>query len=96
MANKVRIRRPASMLFDAMNNCHITGEHKNVIIVFKKENWEKDYPEESRSYRSYSDQWGWDFTKLGRCRLGSCLDGTDNNVRLDYYDWEIDYWYWED
>ena len=87
-------RFPASTLFDEMNKCHETGNHRVAVIVFFQKNWKKEYSEESRSYTSHSDQWGWDFTKSGRCRLGSCLDGTDNNVRLDYYDWEVESWYW--
>lgn len=83
-------------LFDEMNKCNQTGQHKVAIIVFKSSNWPgKNYPEISRSYRSYSGQWGWDYSKMGNCRIGDCLDGTDNGVRLDYYNWEIESWYWE-
>ena len=81
-------------LFDEMNKCHETGNHRVAVIVFKQSNFKKEYSEESRSYSSHSDQWGWDYSKSGNCRLADCLDGTDVDVRLDYYDWEIDYWYW--
>lgn len=83
------------ILFDEMNKCHETGNHRTAVIVFKQSNFTQEYSEESRSYRSYSDQWGWDYSKLGNCRLADCLDGTDNGVRLDYYDWEVEFWYWE-
>ena len=89
-------KQSASTLFDEMNKCHETGSHRTAVIVFKQSNFNQEYSEESRSYESYSDQWGWDFTKMGRCRVGNCLDGTDQGVRLDYYDWEIEYWYWRD
>ena len=82
-------------LFDEMNKCHETGNHKTAVIVFKQSNFTQEYSELSRSYRSHSDQWGWDYTKLGRRRSGDCLDGTDKGVRLDYYDWEVECWYWE-
>lgn len=83
-------------LFDEMNKCNQTGQHKVAIIVFKSSNWPgKNYSEISRSYRSCSGQWGWDYSKMGTCRIGNCLDGTDNGVRLDYYNWEIESWYWE-
>ena len=88
------VRFPASTLFDEMNKCHKTGNHKVAVIVFSQSNWEKEYSEVSRSYSSHSDQWGWDYEKLGRCRIGDCLDGSDNDVRLDWYDWEIESWYW--
>lgn len=83
-------------LFDEMNKCHETGNHRTAVIVFKQSNFNKEYSEESRSYRSHSDQWGWDYTKLGNRRSGDCLDGTDKGVRLDYYNWEVEYWYWEE
>lgn len=89
-------KTPASELWDAMNQCHVTGKHRTAIIVFKQSNWDKPYSELERSYSSYSDQWGWDSNKMGHCRLGNCLDGIDKDVRLDYYNWEVEYWYWKD
>lgn len=88
-------RFSASTLFDAMNECHKIGEHKTAIIVFAQSNWDTPYPEESRSYSSYSDQWGWDYSKMGNSRIGNCLDGTDMGVRLDWYDWKVECWYWK-
>lgn len=91
-----RVKQPASTLFDAMDNCNIMGEHKTAIIVFSQENWpNRDYSEQSRSYRTYSNQRGWDYSRAGSCRFGDCLDGTDHDVRLDWYNWKIEYWYWE-
>lgn len=89
-------RFKASTLFDEMNKCHETGKHKTAIIVFAQSNFTQPYSEESRSYSSYSDQWGWDYTKMGHCRLGSCLDGSESGVRLDWHNWEVEYWYWKD
>lgn len=87
---------PASTLFAEMNKCHQTGKHRTAVIVFKQENFLEEYSELSRSYESYSDQWGWDYTKLGRRRSANCLDGTEDNIRLDYDNWEVEYWYWKD
>lgn len=89
-------RYPASTLFDAMNECHVTGKHRTAVIVFSQENFKTEYSELSRSYSSNSNQWGWNYSKIGRCRLGNCLDGTENGVRLDYYNWKIECWYWKD
>ena len=87
---------PADTLFDEMNKCNETGNHRTAIIVFKASNWpDQDYSEECRSYRSPSGQWGWDYSKMGTCRVGDCLDGSDPCVRLDWMGWEVDYWYWE-
>lgn len=88
-------KRDAREIWDAMNECHITGKHRMAVIVFKQSNFKDEYSVESRSYRSYSDQWGWDYDKMGNCRLGDCLDGTETGVRLDWYNWDIEYWYWE-
>lgn len=87
---------PSSTLFDEMNRCHETGHHRTAVIVFSSSNWpDKNYSLESRSYASHSNQWGWGYHYLGRRRLGSNLDGTDQNIRLDQYNWDIEYWYWK-
>lgn len=65
------------------------------VIVFSSDNWKKEYSLESRSYATFSDQWGWDWSKMGHCRIGYALDGTDG-CRLDYSDWEVDYCYFID
>lgn len=83
-------------LFEAMNRCHETGKHRTAIIVFAQSNFTTEYSELSRSYESPSDQNGWNYKRMGNCRLGDCLDGTEQGVRLDWYDWEIEYWYWKD
>lgn len=89
-------KRDAREIWDAMNECHKTGKHRMAVIVFKASNWPgKNFSLESRSYRTSSNQWGWDYSKSGNCRMGDCLDGTDIAVRLDYYNWDIEYWYWE-
>lgn len=89
-------KNPASTLFDEMNKCHETGKHRTAVIVFTQDSFTHPYTVKERSYKSYSDQWGWDYRKNGRCRLADCLDGKDADVRLDYYDWEVEYWYWAD
>lgn len=63
------------------------------VVVYSSSNWpNKDYSLESRSYATYSDQWGWDYSKMGHCRIGYALDGTDS-CRMDWYDWKVDYCY---
>lgn len=72
------------------------------VVVFKQNpTWEKEYSEESRSYRV-----------SGKCNLfypdfistsvfGECLDGSEDGVRLDWYmhadkpeeRWQVDYCY---
>lgn len=87
----------ADTLFDEMNKCNRTGNHRTAVIVYSSSNWpDENYSETERSYESNSDQWGWDYSKMGRRRTGTCIDGVDVNIRLDYYDWKVDYWYWKD
>lgn len=89
-------KRSAETLWDTMKECHKTGKHRTAIIVFKQSSFKEVYSETERSYASYSDQNGWHPTKMGHCRIGDCLDGKDLGVRLDWQDWDVDYWYWED
>lgn len=86
----------ADTLFDEMNKCNVTREHKTAVIVYKQSCFTKELPEKSRSYSSHSNQWGWNYNLMGRQRLGDCLDGTEKNVRLDWFDGEIEYWYWKE
>lgn len=88
--------RPAHTLEPAMNECNVTRNHRTAIIVYDQSNFVYPYPQESRSYASHSDQWGWNNALAGRCRIGDCLDGTDQGVRLDHYNWVVEGWYWED
>ena len=67
------------------------------VVVFKASNFKKEYSLEERSYRIQSNNGKRFFpTMLGSSIYGTSLDGSDKNVRLDYYRWEIDYCYLED
>ena len=66
---------------------------KKAVIVYKQENFKKPYTEKERSYEICNGQWGLNSSKMGRCIIGNCLDGLDIGVRLDSYDWKIDYCY---
>lgn len=65
------------------------------VIVYKQENWEKQYPLEQRSYEVISSNKRWLPNMLGNSIYGYCLDETrDQGVRLDWYpDWKVDYCY---
>ena len=68
---------------------YITG-----VIVYKSENWpNQNYSLESRSYGVSSDCKRFKPDMGGNSMYGGNLDGTDQCVRLDWYDWEIDYCY---
>lgn len=91
-------------LFIKHNEEHPKDAPLTAYIVFKESNWERHYPLKSRTYEISSDN------KLFRphmssCSLfGSCTDGSDQNLRLDWYmndlgirgGWETEYCYLKD
>jgi len=66
------------------------------VIVYKSENWDKPYSLESRSYEVWNSNRCWQAGKIANSLFGSALDGSDNDVRLDWYEWAVDYCYMED
>ena len=80
------------------NNEHVDKWNTSCIygvIVYKEDNWKTKYSLESRSYQVSNAN------KMFRLAcsnslFGYNLDGTDIGVRLDLYDWEIDYCYMEE
>lgn len=71
------------------------GKEMEGAIVFKKDNWRTEYPLVARTY-IVSNQCNWfDDEKCSNALIATTLDGTDKNVRLDYYidRWDIDYCY---
>ena len=62
------------------------------VIVFEQSNFAEPYTELERSYRVSND--APTFRKLNDDTIvGDCLDGIDLGLRLDLYDWTIDYCY---
>lgn len=94
--DRQKFLKSADTLFAEMNACNESGKHRAAIIIFSQSNWDSFHSELSRSYTSGSNQSGWDAERMGRCRIGSCLDGLDEGVRLDWYNWEVEAWYWAD
>ena len=82
----------------AHNKKPYQGLPLNAVIVFKKESFVKDYPEESRSYAVCSESKYFNPKMGGNSLIGSSLDGTDVGVRLDWYlhdekPWKVEYCY---
>ena len=63
------------------------------VIVYKQDNWEKEYSELSRSYEVCNSSRAFQDGKISNRLSGNCLDGTDDGVRLDWYNWDIEYCY---
>lgn len=66
------------------------------VIVYKQSNFTKEYSETSRSYRvtNLSGKRFFD-GMIGNSVYGDCLDGSDPGVRLDAYNWDVEYCYLE-
>lgn len=63
------------------------------VIVFKASNWTENYTEKQRSYVVRSDNKAWVPDMCSNSIFADCLDGKDNGVRLDWYNWVVDYCY---
>lgn len=62
-------------------------------IVYKAENFDQPYTEKERSYRVSNANRHFQHGKLANSLFGYCLDGKDLGVRLDWYNWAVDYCY---
>jgi hypothetical protein len=79
------------------------GQEIYGVIVFTKDSWDEEYPLASRSYRVSSNN-GWDKARDDYSILGTSLDDSDINVRLERYmadeaggidGWKVSYCYLE-
>ena len=68
----------------------------SAIIVYKQSNFTSPYTETERSYR-VTNMSGKAFFDgmISNSIYGDCLDENDIGVRLDAYDWDIEYCYFE-
>lgn len=91
-------------LLTAHNESHL-GEPVTACIVFAESNWpDRHYPVQSRTYEISSDNKAFRPSCCSTSLVGSCADGTDQMVRLDWYmkdlgnkgGWEVDYCYLKD
>lgn len=74
----------------------------SACIVFAESNWpDRHYPVQSRTYEISSDNKAFRSSCCSTSLFGSCLDGTDQMVRLDWYmkdfgnknGWAVDHCY---
>lgn len=63
------------------------------VIVYSQESFNQEYSVRSRSYLVFSDSKYFCWWMGGSSLPGYCLDGTDQGVNLNAYDWEIEYCY---
>ena len=68
----------------------------SAVIVYKQSNFYEPYTEEQRSYRVNNFSGKLFFNGMfGNSVFGDCLDGTDEMLRLDSQDWQIEKCYFE-
>ena len=65
-------------------------QDKYVLITYKQENFDKEYNEQSRTYLVGSYNKCFQSGKIANSMFGSCIDGTDKGVRLDWYNWKVE------
>ena len=85
--------REMADMFSHINK--IGAEHLCGYIVFSEDSFDKFYSEQSRTYVISSDNKAFKPNMGGYSIFGSCLDGTDQNIRLEEYmrgknAWHID------
>lgn len=81
------------------NNITTKGVDKHPligIVVYQQVSFTKEYSEKQRSYRVSSDNKAFIPGQIGSSIFGDCLDGIDIGVRLDWYNWRVDYCYFEE
>lgn len=82
--------------YEKMVNARKEGKELTGVIVFKKENWTNvEYSLDARSYKVGNWNNYFDDEKISLALWATTLDGSDSNVRLDYYiyNWDIEYCY---
>lgn len=68
----------------------------NAVVVMTKDSFDKPYSVKERSYKFSSDNKAFLPNQISNSIFGSCLDGTDVGVRLDWYipeKWTVEYCY---
>lgn len=89
MEKKMTFSEFNEVMFDARKE----GKALAGVIVYKASNWKKEYNLDARSYVVSNQCNYYDVDKISQALWGTSIDGSDKNVRLDYYDWEVDYCY---
>ena len=65
------------------------------VIVYDQSNFGLSYTEDQRSYRVWNNNPIYQLDAELPELMGDCLDGTDDNVCLDIYDWKVEFCYFE-
>ena len=87
--NKLTFGEMVTIMRQARRN----NQDLSAVIVYAKSNWEQEYSLESRSYVTSNTCKYFCEDKISKSYFGTCLDGTDPCVRLDHYDWQVEYCY---
>lgn len=69
---------------------------KTAVIVYKASNWKNyEYSLDSRSYEIHKEgcKYFSDRILCSNSLYGNCLDKKESGIRLDWYNWEVEYCY---
>lgn len=70
---------------------------KEAVIVFTQDSFQAEYSELERSYKFSRENKYFSPHMIGNSIFGDCLDGKDDDVRLDVYIadgiWKVEYCY---
>ena len=95
MKNRITFSRLCKIMED-YNRDHPqrkNGAFLKAAIVFAADNWDIPYTTKERTYYvSNCNKYFMD-GMLGNSLFGDCADGKDCGVRLDWYNWKIEYCY---
>ena len=76
--------------FKAHNAENPDADSITAHIVISADSFDEEYTEAERTYVITSNNNAFRDDKKGDAIIISAVDGTDNDVRLDWYDWEIE------
>jgi hypothetical protein len=88
---KIKDIKDLEDLHESNVNKGLTEPWKHAVIVYSQDSFKNDYTEQERSYLV-----GFEYNKyfregmLGNGLFGSCLDGTDKCLRLNWLGWEVE------
>lgn len=80
-------------MYELMRDTAEQGIEMSAVIVYSQDNWDEEFPIESRSYEVHNSSKAFNPHCCGYSLYGSALDGSDPCVRLDWYNWKVDFCY---
>jgi hypothetical protein len=71
--------------FEEFEKDNTSGKHLEAEVIFTEDSFTKPYTKEQRTYRFSSDNKAFKPSMIGYSIFASCIDGTDQGVRIERY-----------